>query len=276
MKQLNASGVCARICSGFAASQRRSGAGNYLQERDGCLYYTALDEDGVIMRLNIATGEKTVVMDEPHGEFILTNEGMLINAESGVLLLNYDGREQRRIEAMSDKEWSPALFTASEELLIFNAVQEADINYYLEGYLLCYDKNREEVSYLGQVMMRPLLAGDYLLAVKGESFKEASLHVMDMAAGTDTDLGVWPYDGFVSDGYTVYYTRGGMLCRFRDGKSEELMNLNDQESELMGQAPNRYLYLAGDYLYWLSERHMAEDQKVVEVFYEWHRLKIIR
>ena len=250
------------------------GAGNYLQERDGNLYYTALDEDGVIMRLNIATGAKTVLMDEPHGEFILTDEGLLVNAERGVLLLGYEGGEAQKVEAMSDKEWTPALFTASDDMVIFNAVQGTNVNYYLQGYLLCYNKNKEEVTYLGQVMMRPLLAGNYLIAIKGESMKQASLHVMDMAAGTDTDLGVWPYDGFVSDGNAVYYTRGSMLGRFQDGENEEIMDLRVQESERMGQAPTRYLYLTEDYLYWLSERQIIEGGEVIEVYYEWHSVKI--
>ena len=252
------------------------GAGNYLQERDGNLYYTALDEGGAIMRLNIATKEKTVLMDVPHGEFLLTEEGLLINAESGVQLLSYEGGETRTIEALSGMDWQPALFTVSDGTVLFNAVQGTDVSYYLRGYLLCYDQNKEEVSYLGQTMMRPLLAGNYLLAIKGESVKEASLHVMDLAAGTDTDLGVWPYDGFVSDGDAVYYTRGGMLGRFRNGVNEEIMNLHEQESELMGQAPDRYLYLAGDYLYWLSRRQVIEDGKVVEVFYEWHSTNLAK
>lgn len=259
---------------GSGRTKLADGAGNYLQEKDGNLYYTALDEDGAIMRLNIATKEKTVLMDAPHGEFLLTEEGLLINAENGVLLLDYEGGDARIIEAMSGMDWQPALFTASDGTILFNAVQGTDASYYLRGYLLCYDKNKEEVLYLGQGMMRPLLAGSYLLAIKGESVKEASLHVMDMAAGTDTDLGVWPYDGFVSDGNAVYYTRGGMLCRFRDGENEEIMNLHEQESGLMGQAPDRYLYLAGDYLYWLSRRQVIEDGKVTEVFYEWHSTSI--
>lgn len=259
---------------GSARTKLADGAGNYLQEKDGNLYYTALDEDGAIMRLNIATKEKTVLMDAPHGEFLLMEEGLLINAENGVLLLDYEGGDARIIEAMSGMDWQPALFTASDGTILFNAVQGTDASYYLRGYLLCYDKNKEEVLYLGQGMMRPLLAGSYLLAIKGESVKEASLHVMDMAAGTDTDLGVWPYDGFVSDGNAVYYTRGGMLCRFRDGENEEIMNLHEQESGLMGQAPDRYLYLAGDYLYWLSRRQVIEDGKVTEVFYEWHSTSI--
>lgn len=259
---------------GSGRTKLADGAGNYLQEKDGNLYYTALDEDGAIMRLNIATKEKTVLMDAPHGEFLLTEEGLLINAESGVLLLDYEGGDAWIIEAMSGMDWQPALFTASDGTILFNAVQGTDAGYYLRGYLLCYDKSREEVLYLGQGMMRPLLAGSYLLAIKGESVKEASLHVMDMAAGTDTDLGVWPYDGFVSDGDAVYYTRGGMLGRFRDGVNEEIMNLHEQESELMGQAPERYLYLAGDYLYWLSRRQVTEDGKVTEVFYEWHSTRI--
>lgn len=246
------------------------GAGYYLQERDGNLYYIALDEGSAIMRLNIATGEKTIVMDEPHGEFILTDEGLLVNAESGVLLLGYEGGEAQIIEAMSDKDWQPALFTASDEMVLFNAVQGTDVNYYLQGHLLCYDRSREEVFYLGRQMMRPLLAGDWLLAVKGESKNGASLHVMDLAAGTDTDLGVWPYDGFVSDGTVVYYTRGGLLGRYQDGVNEEILNLHEQESELMGQCPDRYLYLAGDYFYWLCRRQVIEGEEVAEIFYEWH------
>lgn len=246
------------------------GAGYYLQERDGSLYYIALDEGSAIMRLNMATGEKTVVMDEPHGEFILTDEGLLVNAESGVLLLGYEGGEAQIIEAMSDKDWQPALFTASDEMVLFNAVQGTDVAYYLQGHLLCYDRSREEVFYLGRQMMRPLLAGDWLLAVKGECKNGASLHVMDLAAGTDTDLGVFPYDGFVSDGTVVYYTRGGLLGRYQDGVNEEILDLHEQESELMGRCPDRYLYLAGDYLYWLCRRQVIEGEEVAEIFYEWH------
>ncbi|MCM1538591.1 MAG: DUF5050 domain-containing protein [bacterium] len=250
------------------------GAGNYLQEKDGVLYYNALDEGGAVVCLNVSTGEKRVLTDEPHGEFVLTERGVLVNAESGVKLLSYDGSSAQTLDAMSGRGWEPALFTVSGETILFNAVQGTDVNYYLQGHLLCYDGSKEEVFYVGQVMMRPLLAGDYLLALKGESAKQASLHVMDMAAGTDTDLGVWPYDGFVSDGDTVYYTRGGMLCRFRGGENREIMNLHEQESELMGEAPDRYLYLAGDYLYWMSQRQVVEDGEVVEVFYEWHNVKI--
>lgn len=259
---------------GSGREKLADGAGKYLQEKDGNLYYTALDEDGVIMCLNIASKEKTVIMDAPHGEFRLTGEGLLINAENGVLLLGYEGGEAQIIEAMSGKEWQPALFTASDETVLFNAVQGTNVNYYLKGYLLSYDKTKEEVSYLGQMMMRPLLAGDYLLAVKGESVKQASLHVVDLAAGTDTDLGVWPFDGFTSDGTAVYYTRGGMLGRYRDGENEEIMDLHEQESELMGQLPDRHLYLAGDYLYWLCTRQVVEEGEVVEIFYEWHSTNI--
>lgn len=259
---------------GSGREKLTDGAGNYLQEKDGNLYYTALDEGGVIMCLNIAAKEKTVIMDAPHGEFLLTGEGILINAESGVLLLGYEGGEAQIIEAMSDKDWKPALFTASDEMVLFNAVQGTNVNYYLQGYLLSYNKTKEEVSYLGQVMMRPLLAGDYLLAVKGESMKQASLHVMDLAAGTDTDLGVWPFDGFTSDGTAVFYTRGGLLGRYQDGVNEEILDLHEQESELMGQCPERYLYLAGDYLYWLCRRQVVEGGEVVEIFYEWHSINM--
>lgn len=241
------------------------GAGNYLQERDGKLYYTALDEGGAIMCLDIATREKKLIMDEPHGEFLLTEEGLLVNAQDGVLLLSYEQGEVNRITAMSDKDWQPALFTASEESVLFNAVQGADVNYYIQGYLLFYDRAEEEVFYMGQVMLRPLLAGNYLLAVKGESMKEASLHVMDMAAGTDTDLGVWPYDDFVSDGTAVYYTRGVMLCKFVNGESREIMNLHELEGRTSTDGTSRYLYLAGDYLYWMTEVRGA---------YEWHSVNI--
>lgn len=259
---------------GSGQEKLTDGAGNYLQERDGNLYYTAIDEGGVIMCLNIAAKEKTVIMDAPHGEFLLTGEGLLINAENGVLLLGYEGGEAQIIGAMSDKDWQPALFTASDEVVLFNAVQGRNVNYYLQGYLLCYNRTKEEVSYLGQVMMRPLLAGNYLIAVKGESAKQASLHVMDLAAGTDTDLGVWPFDGFTSDGTVVFYTRGGMLGRYQDGVNEEIMDLHEQESELMGRCPERSLYLAGDYLYWLCRRQVTDDQGEAEVFYEWHSVKI--
>lgn len=259
---------------GSGREKLADGAGYYLQEKDGNLYYIAIDEGGVIMCLNIAAKEKTIIMDAPHGEFLLTEEGLLINAENGVLLLGYEGGEAQIIAAMSDKDWQPALFTASDDLVLFNAVQGTDVNYYLQGYLLCYNKTKEEVSYLGQVMMRPLLAGDYLLAVKGESMKQASLHVMDLTAGTDTDLGVWPFDGFTSDGTSVYYTRGGMLGRYQDGVNEEILDLHEQESELMGQCPDRYLYLAGDYLYWLCRRQVIEGEEVVETFYEWHSINM--
>ncbi len=250
------------------------GAGNYLQERDGNLYYVALDEGRAIMRLNIASKEKTVLFDKPHGEFVLTDEGLLVNAEGGVFLLGYDDGAVHTIEAMPNTDWQPALFTVSEDYILFNAVQAADAAYYMQGYLLGYDRTGQEVSYLGNTMMRPLAAGDYLIAVTGSSYKESTLHVMDMMSGTDTDLGVWPYDGFVSDGKSVYYTRGKMLCRYRDGVNEELIRLDEYEGGDAEGSPNRYLFLAGEYLYWMTEVQITEDGELKETIYEWHSISL--
>lgn len=248
------SGIFMSSAKGDDLKKISDDTGLYLQFEDGWLYYQG-SENG-IKRLEPASGETEWIYQEPCGEFVLVDKRIYINTEDGLCQINLDGSGKEILDRSANIDIT--CFTEGNGWWFGNAINDTDASWFVNGYLVAYEEESGEISFIKEDALYPLLAGNWLsVFVSGTE----SRHVWNLETGEDTDLLVYA-QRIASDGRNLYYANKKdsfvKILKWDGASSEEIWKVDCVDMD--------YMYLTPDALYCMPSV-LVDNKQVKQLWY---------
>ena len=195
-----------------------------LQVAGEWLYYAP--EIGGIKRIHIETGKEEVILEEPCGEFIVSEEKLYVNGtinnQGGFYMMEPDGSNQALL-----RENNPQLvsYVAGENCWLGIAAHGTDTSWFMEGHLFAYEEGQDKLVYVGQGNWYPLLAGNWLSTFDLKTF---SRQVWNLETDKAFDLEVYAQK-VASNGTNLYYAEdygedAHIYC-WNENKTEKILEI---------------------------------------------------
>lgn len=231
--QLDKNAIYVAKGDGSGQKQICDEAGMCLQVEGDYLYYRSCQ--GGIRRIHTESYEVETLIEENTGEFIIEDGLIYINAPGGFTVYSLDGIKQ---EVLFD-DYEPVLINSSGEAFWFMRVSGEDISVFLEGYLMMYHMEKEEVCTIAENVRFPLLSGSYLCYVDTNTW---SRRILDTGTGEQVDLGIYA-ESAVGNGKDLYFVNNRAIMHW-DGERLALFQELEKNAGITS-----YLYLSKEYLY---------------------------
>lgn len=231
---LSANKIYACTADGEEKNCLYENAGVYMQVRDGWLY-AKISAENKNVRINCETGESEDVFAEPCGEHFFLQNQLYFNTEQGFCALN----EEDGSRTYYENEFEMVNVQVCQNIILGTAVKGIDTSFFLKGYLLGYDISEAQCFLVKEKALWFVAAGDWLSYFDSET---RSRHVLNMATGEDTDLGVYA-QYIASDGTKLYY----------QGKDNQIFCWDGQEAAALAAVEDeaQHFFLTPTHLYWM-------------------------